>query len=83
MGVSVETVVCILRGGTKHSSLGDPYEFSCTAIISGDTAEIKAMSGVVSLGAFKEIKHLLLQMGIKKLVYDRIKNGIKRTVTIS
>ena len=81
MKASVEWVVGIIRGGPDFHEHGDPFEFSCTVVRSGDTCEIRGFSGKMSVSASRAIKAALNADGIKTAFWERQKSGLVKPVT--
>ena len=75
--VTIEYIMGLVRGGKNHNVEGDPYDFCCTVIIDGNTAEIRGMAGTVTKDNLTEVVYRLNSIGVTKIIYDRIKNGIK------
>lgn len=74
MRAQVEWLTGVIRGGSKFEKHGDPYDFACTFIARGDTAEIIGLSGDLGpnpLAAYRAIRTALEAQGIKKAFWDR------------
>lgn len=68
----------VIRAGKSFKSFGDPFEFSATVIIKDDEAFIIGASGKFSRETFKEIKKALLNLGVKKAHWERLKSKVKK-----
>lgn len=80
MKAHVEWVVGIIRGGPEFHEHGDPFEFSCTVIRSGDVCEIRGFSGKMSVSASRAIRAALNAEGIKTAYWERLKSGLVKPV---
>ena len=77
----VEWIVGIIRGGESFVRHGDPFEFSCTVIRTGDSCEIRGFSGEMSIAAARSIRASLKAAGIKTAHWERLKSGLVKPVS--
>lgn len=71
MGVSIEWVIGVVRAGRNFSSFGDPYDFSCTVILRGETAELIGASGRFDMRFRQPLIELLKERGVKRVSWER------------
>lgn len=74
MRAEVEWLTGVIRGGRDFKEHGDPYEFACTFIARGDTAEVIGLSGNLlptPIAAYRAIRTALEAHGIKNAFWDR------------
>lgn len=88
MSVSLEPLflfasfgIYVLRGGPDHT-LGSPYEFSCTVVKTEDQAEIKGLSGKLSLSSYRAIRKALIDHGVSAASWERVKGGKLKLVEV-
>jgi len=75
MGVTLEPITKIIRGGPGHEKFGDPYAWSATLCIDGDSVHIKGLSGRFTLADAREVQRVLKDAGYLLGSWERIKNG--------
>lgn len=74
-------LIGIIRAGAQHRHYGDPYEFSVIVIIKDSVATFK---GAVSTTRFNilsirnKIKLLLIDLGVKKVYWERYRKSVKK-----
>lgn len=83
MPASLHWTEAQIRLGSEHSKYGDPYEAILTVQRIGDTAHLSGGCGVMPRKAQRDILCLLKAAGIKRLVWERIKDGKKKAVELS
>lgn len=78
MGVHIEMITGIIRGGESFKSYGDHFDFSATVIIKDKEAFIMGASGKFSREVLREIMRSLADMGVKRIQWERHKSFIKK-----
>lgn len=73
MGATITPVVCTLRCGDRHDEYGDPYEFSATVCVRGDTAYICGGSGRWNHEWRTEVADALRALGVRGVEYERLR----------
>lgn len=75
--VEIEPVSAFLRyWESKEEGYGDPYAWTaCARYISKDVVEICAVDKEVTIDCWKAIKVSFRNAGVKKIIFDRIKDG--------
>ena len=81
MGAHVEMITGIIRAGNSFKNFGDPFEFSATVLIKDNEAFIMGASGKFNKTIFLEIKNVLIELGIKKAHWERVRTNKKRITT--
>ena len=74
MGITLTPVVFVLRAGPKHNKYGDSYDFAATVTVAGEVSHIQGAAGKLTLKVAREVRAALKKHGIKKGVWDRMKN---------
>ena len=80
MGVTLKPIVYVLRGGENHEKHGDPWEFVASVQRIGDVAYIEGGRG--ELPPIAEIRQILRREGFTQAKWERIENGVKKTVLL-
>ena len=75
MGISIEWVTGIIRGGKDHHKFGDPYEFSCTILKDRDTVYLKGAVGHLYTHFRSELREEFVKEGIKKVLWETKENN--------
>jgi len=83
MGATLHWTEAQIRLGSEHGKYGDPYEAILTVQRIGDTAHLSGGCGVMPRKGQRDILRLLKAAGIKRLVWERIKDGKKKAVELS
>lgn len=83
MPASLHWTEAQIRLGSEHGKYGDPYEAILTVQRIGDTAHLSGGCGVMPRKAQRDILCLLKAAGIKRLVWERIKDGKRKAVELS
>lgn len=83
MGVTLHWTEAQIRLGSDHSKYGDPYEAILTVQRIGDTAHLSGGCGTMPRKGQRDILRLLKAAGIKRLAWERIKDGKKKAVELS
>jgi hypothetical protein len=79
--VVIEWNIGVVRGGPGTEKFGDPYNFVCTIIRTGDDAYIMAACGEFNTDIYRSIASELKKIGVKNVTWDR-KNKTERTVEV-
>lgn len=83
MGATLHWTEAQIRLGSEHSKYGDPYEAILTVQRIGDTAHLSGGCGTMPRRAQRDILCLLKAAGITRLVWERIKDGQRKSVEVS
>ena len=83
MGATLHWTEAQIRLGPEHSKYGDPYEAILTVQRIGDTAHLSGGCGTMPRKGQRDILRLLKAAGIKRLGWERIKDGKKKAVELS
>jgi hypothetical protein len=75
MGAQIEVTTGVIRAGCDFNQYGDPYEFSATVIFDGEEARIIGASGKFTMQMYYDIKIQLLNLGVKRVNWERLKNN--------
>lgn len=77
MKADLEWLVGVIRVGDKFDRHGDPYEFAVTVVRDGDSVKLVAGSGKFTREMRRAIINMFKGLGIKKVVWSRVKTGDK------
>ncbi|MFA5407444.1 MAG: hypothetical protein WC343_01585 [Bacilli bacterium] len=80
MSCEIEWLAGVMRLGREFQKHGDPYEFMCGVVRSGDTISFIGASSqaVASLVREREnIRAMLRPLGIKRVRWSRMKDGVE------
>jgi len=83
MGATLHWTEAQIRLGSEHSTYGDPYEAILTVQRVGDAAHLSGGCGTMPRKSQRDILRLLKAAGIKRLVWERIKDGKRKAVEVS
>ncbi len=82
MGIHLQPKVLILRSGSALTKYGDPYEFAATVTITGHEAIIEGAVGQFSWQSFYDLKIQLRNMGVTRIIWERIKKNMVKKVNV-
>ncbi len=68
--VSFECIAGVIRYHPK-GGYGDPYTFSCVAVINNEEAILKGAIGEYSKDVHRTVKDTLTALGVKRVKYER------------
>jgi hypothetical protein len=83
MGATLHWTSAQIRLGSEHHVYGDPYQAIITVQRIGDTAHLSGGCGVMPRKGQRDVLRLLKDAGIKRLVWERIKDGQRKPVEVS
>lgn len=67
--------IWLIRVGSKFETFGDPYEAVCTFVKTGPTfGMVVGLAGSFNRQSYQAIKKALVDCGIEKAVWERIKD---------
>lgn len=82
MGFNIEPLFFIVRGGSNFEKYSDNYEWTCVVQkIDCSTVKVIGASGKMDITDMRSaIKKMKKDYGIKKVVWDRYKETLKKVV---
>ena len=84
MPIHIDPVCFVLRAGQAMEKFGDGYELSGTLVVlEPGVIKVVGVSGVMYSGFMVEVKEFARKNGIRKVFWERIKNGIAKEVVLA
>lgn len=78
--LQIKTV--IIRGGDNFKRFGDPFDYSLSAYLDGDTALIYGLCGKFSIKDYRQVKEQFAKIGIYKAKWERYQSSRIKEVRI-